>query len=225
MVLTPCSDLSAAAWIIDCDRSWQQLVHFGPPGFPGYVRLRFIPDPAYEGQSESDADIDESALSETEQLRAVLAALTRHTSTPDDCYFCLWDGWGSDIEGGDGARILDNRTGIVQRGPWIAPAFPRAVLRGPKVVIPNRAYFLFHGSVSDFGEWGAAEEWPGQPRLDMPHPAFVWPADHAWCVARDVDPHWAGVGAAVAAVEELLDDPDLDVVAADPREDQPCYYR
>jgi hypothetical protein len=184
MVLTPCSDLSAAAWIIDCDRSWQQLVHFGPPGFPGYVRLRFIPDPAYEGQSESDADIDESALSETEQLRAVLAALTRHTSTPDDCYFCLWDGWGSDIEGGDG-----------------------------------------HGSVSDFGEWGAAEEWPGQPRLDMPHPAFVWPADHAWCVARDVDPHWAGVGAAVAAVEELLDDPDLDVVAADPREDQPCYYR
>lgn len=26
---------------------------------------------------------------------------------------------------------------------------------------------------------GAAEEWPGKPRLDRPDPAFIWPADHA----------------------------------------------
>ncbi|HEY9473477.1 MAG TPA: hypothetical protein VIS06_06435 [Mycobacteriales bacterium] len=92
------------------------------------------------------------------------------------------------------------------------------MLHGPKVVVPNRAYFLFRGKVSDFGDWGAAEMWPGQPRLHMPDPAFIWPA--AWCVAKDVDPHWAGIGADVAAIDQLLADARLDMVPADPREDQ-----
>jgi hypothetical protein len=225
VALLPCSDLSAAGWIMAGDQPWDQLVGFGPAGFPAYARVRFLPDPAYEGQSENDvhADADVGADAETAQLRAVLDTLTRHTGTPDDCYFCLWDGWGSDIRGGDGARVLDWRTGTVRPGPQIAPAFPPSVLQGPKVVVTNRAYFLFRGSVSDFGNWGAADAWPGQPRLHMPDPAFMWPADHAWCVANDVDPHWAGVGADVSAIDELLADPRLDVVAADPRQDQPAY--
>jgi hypothetical protein len=223
VALTPCSDLSAASWIMASDRPWQQLVGFGPAGFPAYARLRFLPDPTYEGQSENDVEVDGHAPSESAQLRAVLVALTPHTRAPDDCYFCLWDGWGSDIEGGDGARLLDWQSGTVRRGPRIAPAFPSSVLHGPKVVVPNRAYFLFRGAVSDFDDWGAAEEWPGQPRLHMPAPAFIWPADHAWCIANDVDPHWAGIGADVSAIDRLLADPRLDVVAADPREDQPAY--
>jgi hypothetical protein len=162
---------------------WERLVTLGPSGFPGYARLRFIPDPAYEGQSENDVDIDEDAPSESEQLHAALEILARHTRTPDDCYFCLWDGWGSDIEGGDGARIADMETGTVRKGPRIAPAFPLSVLRGPRVVVldrptdvtPYRAYFLFHGPLADFGNWGAADMWPGQPRFDMPNPAFIWP--------------------------------------------------
>jgi len=223
VALIPCSDLSAAGWIMASDRPWQQLVGFGPAGFPAYARLRFLPDPAYEGQSENDVDVDGDAHAETALLRAVLGTLTRHTSTPDDCYFCLWDGWGSDIEGGDGARTLRPREGTVRRGPQIAPAFPPSVLHGPKVVVPNRAYFLFRGSLSEFGDWGAADEWPGQPRLYMPGPAFIWPGDHAWCVANDVDPHWAGIGADVSAIDQLLADPRLDVVPADPRQDQPSY--
>ncbi len=203
---------------------WQRLVGFGPAGFPAYARLRFLPDPAYEGQSESEARIDDDApVAESVQLRAVLETLTGRTRTPDDCYFCLWDGWGSDIWGGDGVRVVDLDTGVVRRGPQIAPAFPPSVLHGPKVVVPNRAYYLFRGSVSDFGNWGEAEEWPGQPRLHMPDPAFIWPPDDAWCVANDVDPHWGGIGADVSAIDELLADPRLDVVAADPREDQPAY--
>jgi hypothetical protein len=126
------------------------------------------------------------APTETAQLRAVLEMLTGHTRTPDDCYFCLWDGRG-DIEGGGGARILDSHRGVVRQGPQIAPAFPPSVLD-----VPNRAYLLFRGSVSDFGDWGQPRCGPGQPRLHMPDPAFIWPADHAWCVANDVDPHWAG---------------------------------
>ena len=223
VALTPCSDVSAAGWITAGDRPWHELVGFGPPGFPAYARLLYLPDPVHEGQRESDVEINGDAPSETELLRTVLEVLARHTRTPDDSYFCLWDGWGEDIEGGDGARVLDWRSGTVRQGPGIAPAFPPWVLNGPKVVAPNRAYFLFHGTLSDFGDWGAAEMWPGQPRLDMPDPAFIWPADHAWCVANDVDPHWAGIGADLSAIGELLADPRLDVVPADPREEQPWY--
>lgn len=223
MALTPCSELSDASWIMASDRPWQQLVGFGPAGFPAYARLRFLPDPAYEGQSENDVEIEGPAPSEVAQLRAVLVGLTPHTRTPDDCYFCLWDGWGSDIEGGDGERILGRQSGTPRRQRRIAPTFPPVVLHGPKVVVPNRSYFLFRGAVSDFGDWGAAEMWPGQPRLHMPAAAFIWPADHAWCIANDVDPHWAGIGANASAIDQLLADPQLNAVPADPRENQPSY--
>ena len=203
------------------DQPWQQLVGFGPLRYPAYARLRFLPDPAYGGQSENDVDVDE-ALTRTAQLRALLDRLTPHTGTPDDCYFCLWDGWGG-IEGGDRAWVVHSWDGRITKGPQMAPAFPSSVLHGPKVVVPNRAYFLFRGTISDFGDWGAADMWPGQPHHGMPDPAFIWPADHAWCVANDVDPHWAGIGAGSSAIDQLLADPLLDVVPADPHQDQPSY--
>ena len=54
-------------------------------------------------------------------------------------------------------------------------------------------------------------------------PRSCGPSDHAWCVAADVDPHWAGVGATVATIERLLSDRRLDAVATDPDSEQPAY--
>lgn len=236
MTLTPCSDLAAADWITASDQPWQQLIGFGPPGFPAYARLRFLPDPAHEGQSENDVELDDDAPLQTVQLRAVLQALTRHTRTPDNCYFCLWDGWGWTVHGGDGAWTLDPERDTTPAELLLSSAPPPGSMPGlqdrsgdppsspdaPKVVIPNRAYFLFHGTVSELGDWEAARTRPDQHQ-GMPDPAFIWPADHAWCVANDVDPHWAGIGADTAAIDQLLADPLLDVVPANPRENQPCY--
>jgi hypothetical protein len=162
MTLSPCSDLSAAAWVTSGDQPWEQLVMFGPWGFDAYARLQFLPDPLYDGQPENDVQVDGGALFEHEPLRTALDVLEHHTQTPDDCYdFCLWDGW--PLDGRDAAPPL----------PRMAPAFPPSVLDGPKVVIPNRAYFLFRGGLADFGDWGAADLWPGRPRTDMPAPAFI----------------------------------------------------
>lgn len=238
MALTPCSDPSAANWIAASGQSWDRLAAFGPSGFAAYARLRFLPDPAFEGQSENDVDLAEDAPSETAQLRVVLGVLARHTRTPDDCYFCLWDGWGWTVEGGDSAWTLSREKPSTTTEPMLtwAPSpgamparryrsnDPRSAPHAAKVAIPNRAYFLFHGSVSDLGDWGAAEKGPGGSTIGMPDPAFVWPADHAWCVANDVDPHWAGIGADIAAIDRLVADPRLDVVPADPNEKQPSYW-
>src|SRR5436190_17190702 len=94
MPLTLCTDLSAAAWLVASTLPCDRLVTFGPAGFAAYARLRFLPDPAYEGQGENDAYVDDENPPATEVLRVLLDRLAAHTTTPDDCYCCLWDGWG-----------------------------------------------------------------------------------------------------------------------------------
>jgi hypothetical protein len=181
-MLTPAADVSAASWITDAVVPWQQLAGFGPPGFEAYARLRFLPDPIRPGQQEGDVD-DERPL-EHDLLGAALDVLGSRTRTPDDCFFCVWEGWG---------RLID--------GP-------------PKVIVPNRECFLFQGRLADVDAWRSADQAPDGVGMT---PAFVWPADHAWCVAKDVDSHFAGIGASVAAIDDLVADARLDAVLADPR--------
>lgn len=189
MTLTPHRDPTPAEWITTSSLPWEDLVGFGPDGFAAYARLRFVPDPAFDGQSETEIDTggptDEAGL-----VAAVCALLTSETTTPDDCYFCLWDGWpGAAATGGDAARIH----------------------------VPNRSFYLFAGPLADVGNWSASTDAPEQPA------AFIWPADHAWCISSDVDPHWAGIGGTDRAIDRLVADRALDIVRADPHALQPAY--
>jgi hypothetical protein len=93
VTLTFCWDLAAADWIVHSDLPWQQLVGFGPAGFDAYARLRFLPDPIRPGQSENDVDADWR----TDQLPTLFEVLTTHTTTPDSCYFCVWEGFGGPV--------------------------------------------------------------------------------------------------------------------------------
>jgi hypothetical protein len=120
--------------------------------------------------------------------------LGRFTSTPQDCWFCLWEGCSD------------------------AP-LPPGVAPGPLVELPHRRYALLRGRLDDLDAW-EAEVGRGLP---IAPPAFVWPADHRWCFAGDVDPHWAGIGASAEAIEALTGDSGLDVVGADPAEPLPAY--
>jgi hypothetical protein len=198
--LIVCSDLSPASWIVTSRSPWQRL---GPIDFPAYARVRFIPDPIHEGQPEHEADLDASP-GETDQWRALLQLLAADTAHPDDCYFALWEGWGFP----ESARR------------WPTFAVPR------DAQIPARSYFLFHGSLSEAEIWGPPAEagiW-GRPEFAQGGtPAFVWPADRTWGVAADIDPHWAGIGAPLPAITQLIADRRLDAVEADPAEKQPAY--
>ncbi|WP_236554232.1 hypothetical protein [Nocardioides sp. AX2bis] len=139
--------------------------------------MRFLPDPTAPGQSENDVDLD--VLDDPDDLdvvRDVVTVLAAHTRTPDDAYFCMWDGWGT----------------------------PPGLDGQPKVALPNRLFFLFRGALADIDDWDT-------PRMEStvvghtPPPAFIWPADRAWCFALDDDPHYAGVGGAPAAVADRSD--------------------
>lgn len=122
MALQRCEDVSPASWLVANDSP--DLIDLGPSGFDAYARLRYIRDPEHPGQAEADVDLDDDHPSDVEQARRALHRLAPFTSTPDDCYFCVWDGW-------QGIDELARR-----RGPW--------------VVTPVRRFVLVSGALSDF---------------------------------------------------------------------------
>jgi hypothetical protein len=189
-----CSDTGAADWLVRSATPAEQLLTFGPAGFAAFARLRYIPDPDQPDQHESDAAVADDHPTDLEQTRRALHLLAAFTSTPQECYFCLWEGYSD------------------------APLPPQA-RPGPLVELPHRRYALFRGALGDIDSW--ATDFGGGATIAPP--AFIWPADHRWCLASDVDPHWAGIGAEQAAVNALLADARLDVVPARPEQDQPRY--
>lgn len=89
--------------------------------------------------------------------------------------------------------------------PW-TDCVPRPAR--PPLTSYARNYYIVRGPL---GALAAG----GEEQIDGTTPAFVRPADRAWCLACDVDPDWAGVGAPADAIQALLADPGLDAVLAE----------
>jgi hypothetical protein len=188
-------DRQAAVWLTSSPGPWWQIATFGPSHFEAYARLRYVDDPAYDGQTAADLDIpgDHSDLAEAMDLLRVLA---RFTSRSGECYAGVWDG-------------------------YMSAAARRAAISDRAIFeIENRAYILFVGLMEEIFDWAGSSEFQG---VDRP-PVFVWPADQQCCVASDIDTHWAGIGASNAAVDALVKHSSLDVVGADPSQ-RPFGYR
>jgi hypothetical protein len=206
MPLRPLSDLSPADWF--SENVTQESVVLGPPGYDAYVRVLHRDD---------DGDRHEGHLDDA-LLTALCQVLARHTSTPQTCYFGLWEGYG-DITGGDAVGFLTAFSGSARwprvfrpekKPPPPPPAFAPRIVDGPKVDFFHR-YLLFTGPIDEAGQWGARPYGPGIPR-DINSPNLMWPADHAWFVTTNIDSEWTGVGGSAALADDLLREPSLEVV-------------
>lgn len=189
-----CEDLSGADWLLSADTSPERLITFGPATFPSYGRLRYLPDPVRPGMAESEAIVPLGHQKDVDVARNVVRALATYSFSTKDCFVCLWEGYSG--------RLAEPSYG-----------------RGPLVTLPHRRYVLFTATIDELEGWedlfGSAFNSP---------PAFIWPADHRWFFASDVDPHWAGIAADTSVISRLVADRSMDVVFADPGEDQPTYY-
>jgi hypothetical protein len=175
-------DTSLADWFARRDEPWGELATMGPAGFESYARVRYL---------------EEDRISQ----RALFARLRVHlagwTKTPGDCFHGLWAGAVSSMHG-DPVR-------------GIAPWFPARLLAGPKVRIPNREYLLFRGRLDDVGHWGATDPATGSSKDEqLPAPHLLWPADHRWFAATDVDSDFTWVGGSRALIDAIITDPSLD---------------
>ncbi len=142
---------------------------------------RVIGDPA-EGEQFALKGVPNAQAAFGDLPRALIEILLVHlipaTTTPAECYYAVWEGFG----------------GL---------ALPRGLR--PKLELPHRAYHLFTGRVS--GALVSFGSFPCQQSANL-----WWPADHAWCVATEVDFAWTYVGGSRACVDAILADPRLEAV-------------
>jgi hypothetical protein len=133
--------------------------------------------------------------------------LEAHTSTPQRCWFCIWEGYGH-IQGGGSVLewpVLDGARPRI-RAPE-PPAFDSAVMEGPRVSIPGRDYILLEGRLQGW-EHFLAEGWDS--------PNLVWPDDRAWCVASEIDLDSTYLGGPAELIESLLTDDRFEALRASP---------
>lgn len=165
-------------------------LHGGPP--QAYSSWRDLPalagedidDPLTASSVAMDGVRNAQAPPGTPTL-SIIEALIEHlrpaTATPDDCYFALWEGFGS-------------------------TAVPDDLM--PKLELPFRAYHVFTGHITaamtsyDAYSFGHHQQFAN----------IWWPADHAWCVASEIDNAWTHVGGSRACIDAVLADPRLEVV-------------
>ena len=125
MLLTLCTSVDPADWIVHTSTPPRQLLCFGPSGFEAYVRLRYIRDPEHPGEHEADVDLPADHPSDNDRACRAVSLLSAHPQHPDGAYFCLWNGYGS------------------------SETAPADVL----VHLPHRDYILLSGPLAALDEW------------------------------------------------------------------------
>jgi hypothetical protein len=145
-----------------------------------------------------------------EECAAVAEVLSGYTTTPDDCWFCVWEGYGwpelerlrarAGFVAADGGRV-DLEADYETAGP---AAYPVAVPVAPLVGLEDRDCILFRGPVT------AATAFRSGPMYQSP--TLWWPTDRAWCVASELDIYSTYVAAEPAALHALIDHPALEVL-------------
>ena len=227
------ADVSPAAWLRPRLAGWGTVTSVVPAGYPAYARVLHPVDDdvrwaevaartgrrvhplvqwhrlvgAAESINATDADGNSPRTGELEpvSLAAVLRVLRRHTGTPGECWFCLWEGWGW-LPGSPSVALLGSREPV-------PAAFPPDVLDGPRVQLPGRDHLLFTGPLESALAMG---HWP-RPDWFLPQsPQLAWPADRAWCLGTEIDFDSTLVAGDRALVDELLATDALEVVEVRP---------
>jgi hypothetical protein len=162
----------------------------------------------WQGPEPEEGNLDPRAL------RALCRVLQSHTSTPQQCFFALWDGYGW-IHGSPSVGVLRRersrflrlpRTLRRRRDP-VPPGLVEEAGEAPRLQHPGRDYLLFTGSLDAATAmgWQAEEDWflPQSPNL-------FWPEDHAWCVATEIDLRSTLVGGTTHLVTSVLSEAGLE---------------
>lgn len=226
MALRPLADVSPGDWFLDRG-DHRTRASLGPSGFEAYVRVLHGDEPQpHEGDlSRIEGHLDDPLLA------ALCDVLSRHTTTPQDCYFGLWDGYGA-IQGGEAVGFLTTFAvaplwpsrifGREEPRPLPPPAFPPEVMNGPRLHA-GRDHLLFAGPLSRAGQWGAANYAVDLPRGGINSPNLMWPADRSWFVTTNIDSAWTGVGGSARLIADILADGRLEAVRTTYTDNQPEY--
>jgi len=145
----------------------------------------------------------------------VLAGILREwTATPQDCWFCVWDGYGWESAF---TFVSASASASAEKGQppeTVAPLrrdpVPGPVREGPRVQLPHRSYLIYQGPAE------AVLALPGLDGTFGQCPNLWWPADRAWCVASEIDLPWTYVGGPRGLIDAILADARVEALPAAP---------
>lgn len=151
-------------------------------------------------------------------LGVVCDVLGRHTATPDDCYFAVWDGWGWDhsvtltFTRPDADDLPTERVEEPDPGVRLDPNAPRFGVRG-------RDFLLYRGKVEQATQIGGGDYYPSSGFLMRQSPTLMWPADHAWCLSTELDAEYTIIGGTQALADDLVNTPGIEAALVSPTAD------
>lgn len=148
-------------------------------------------------------------------LTALCGALATHTTSPQSCFFCLWEGYDWRDSGGSGCITF---TPLGYSGPppplfenkdSVSEIIRTAVASEVRVRLPHRDHLMFEGPLE------GATELPRSPNL-------FWPEDRGWCVVSEIDLYCTLVGGTNGLAESITANPALEAWRVFP--DDPISY-
>lgn len=140
-------------------------------------------------------------------LHALVDVLSSHTATTDNCWFCLWDGYGG-LKPGSAAYL---GPGAAKRAALEASQTERLQAEyadAPRVKTDGREYILFSGHLNAAD---AFIKYPDNQSLNI-----WWPDDRTWCVATEIDLRSTYVGGSAPCIDAVLNHPVLEAFPVNP---------
>lgn len=141
--------------------------------------------------------------------------LVGHTTTPDDGFAALWEGWGGllGFYGETPARMflsfsddprhramLDRSThdpfnNVFRKPVWQDGILSKEISEGPRLRLPDRDHVLFSVAPAAFADPDWVLDAPWRDRMseqhgfppEAQHPSILWPADRAWVMVSEID--------------------------------------
>jgi len=163
-----------------------------------------------------------------------LAALTEHlevaTSRPLDVVAGIWEGWG-DLNGGstlgvgwqggtpDATELRELREYATHMASLHRDrqAALRASLAGPRLRLPHRGYIVLDTALTELADPSWMDEASVGTSVGVAHtPQLLWPEDHAWVVATEVDADSTIVAGSRRLIDGVLDDARFESFAVRP---------
>lgn len=125
------------------------------------------------------------------------------------------------------ASVHDPFNNVFRQPAWVDGILSRAISEGPMLELPAREHVMFSGDLSLLRspDWVLDVPWrdlPAEQHGFEPGavtPSLIWPADHEWLVASEVDFDSTLVGGSRAAIDRLLLAEGLEVFEIPPGAD------
>ncbi|WP_156761630.1 hypothetical protein [Microbacterium karelineae] len=168
----------------------------------------------------------------SDALEVVAPHLVAHTTTPDEGYAAVWEGWGGIVgamstapssgnlarQFGDArhdAMLKSSVTDVFnnvfrRRKTWRPGVLSDEISRGPRLELPHRDHVLFRAAPRVWADPSWEQNVPWRDSGSTYPPSLIWPADRSWVVTGDVDDDTSLVAGSAELIRAICADPRIE---------------